>query len=995
MDELERELELFFPALSLNEPDKKTNQNASTAASSTGRRKFDDAEIQRLSELLAAVGKQAWSLRPRTYAVLRMINRVDAMGAFVIEGLFDISLPYSDKTLPVDALGGSVAVRAKFLELQSLVLSAPGAVDLEAGSGSSSSHAHFDRQDGVQFQSLRVLGQGGFGKVDHVRSRLSMNEFARKQIPRGRTFKRDRVAIADFERELATLKRLSHRHLVKFVGSYTDPKNIGIIMSPVADSNLAEYLEVCPLPEDRRGPLRSFYGCLSSALLYLHEKHIRHKDIKPSNTLVHGDNVLLTDFGTALDWSDKGKSTTMNRPSALSLAYCSPEVAAWEARNSSSDIWSLGCVFFEMTSVLVGLPLDEMRDFYTKNGSSGSYIRTNSDATLLWSERIRKTKSPKCDVEPLKWVAEMVSRTPRERPSAQQLVGKIQKFRGEYPLCGACCAGDTEDSDWSDYEVLEGVTGEDVADITNLSIEIPTRGLAMDEAEYQKAAQLLLERDVDVEEEDFDGLSAFAWAIFEEQEAVVRLLVMKGVSVDARLFWRRPALHEAARTKREAVVRILLSVGADFTKLDGDGLTALYWASYSGSEAIVIMLIEAGDDVEGNLLEEKVGGLIPIQWAALHGYHDLIRLLAKKGADLDAKTKFGSTALHLASESSSSEETARLLIDLGSNLKARTEDGETVLHSAVSREDEALARLFIQDGVSVHAKTKYRRTALHDAAKNGSLAIVQMLIDAGAKVDVSDWLRETPSMMASTNGHDEVLQLLLEQSSKAEGLGEALRVACRNGRVSIVEMMLEKGADIEGETKAGGTPIMNAAFKGHESVVRFLIEKGANVNPTPVQGRTPLHWAVEEDHEPVARLLVENGADVEAKRGDDGLKALQLAVKASNYDMELLLIQNGADVIALSTAEFDDAVRWAAMYGKDDLLQLLLEKGPGLKSLEDGGERALGWAINENSFQAADLLRQHGAQAKRLYLRHSDFAKLVREEGFPDLAQLIERTPCG
>jgi serine/threonine protein kinase len=78
-------------------------------------------------------------------------------------------------------------------------------------------------------------------------------------------------------------------------------------MSPVADCDLLVFLKVTSLPAERRIDLRHFYGCLASALSYLQENKICHKDIKPSNILVHGSNVLITDFGTSRDWSYYGE----------------------------------------------------------------------------------------------------------------------------------------------------------------------------------------------------------------------------------------------------------------------------------------------------------------------------------------------------------------------------------------------------------------------------------------------------------------------------------------------------------------------------------------------------------------------------------------------------------------------------------------------------------------------------------------------------------------
>lgn len=94
--------------------------------------------------------------------------------------------------------------------------------------------------------------------------------------------------------------------------------------------------------------LRCFFGCLSSAVKYLHEQKCRHKDIKPGNILIKDEKVLITDFGTALDWTELGADMTDGRPEAYTNAYAAPEVVQARPRNSSADIWSLGCVYLDM-----------------------------------------------------------------------------------------------------------------------------------------------------------------------------------------------------------------------------------------------------------------------------------------------------------------------------------------------------------------------------------------------------------------------------------------------------------------------------------------------------------------------------------------------------------------------------------------------------------------------------------------------------------------------
>jgi serine/threonine protein kinase len=130
--------------------------------------------------------------------------------------------------------------------------------------------------------------------------------------------------------------------------SYTDPKFIGLLIDPVADGDLRNFLDQTPFPMEDTPALRGYFGCLCSAVMYLHNEQIRHKDIKPQNILLKNHTVLITDFGTARDWSEESHSTTTGKVAAYTAGYAAPEVVNWDPRNSSSDIYSLGCVYLDM-----------------------------------------------------------------------------------------------------------------------------------------------------------------------------------------------------------------------------------------------------------------------------------------------------------------------------------------------------------------------------------------------------------------------------------------------------------------------------------------------------------------------------------------------------------------------------------------------------------------------------------------------------------------------
>lgn len=100
--------------------------------------------------------------------------------------------------------------------------------------------------------------------------------------------------------ELSQLKKLSHRHLVNIVGSYTDREYIAYLMTPIALGTLDQFLNSSgQLSVGRCEMLRRFYGCLAGAVQYLHRNKIRHRDLTCRNILIQDGEVFISDFGSA------------------------------------------------------------------------------------------------------------------------------------------------------------------------------------------------------------------------------------------------------------------------------------------------------------------------------------------------------------------------------------------------------------------------------------------------------------------------------------------------------------------------------------------------------------------------------------------------------------------------------------------------------------------------------------------------------------------------
>jgi len=216
-------------------------------------------------------------------------------------------------------------------------------------------------------------------------------------------------------------------------------------MAPVADHDLSVFYQSATI--GKTPLLRSFFGCLAGALDSLHKVKIRHRDIKPQNILVKGSHVYLTDFGISLAWENLSRSTT-TEDTAKSPLYCAPEVARWEKRNTSADIWSLGCVFIEMLTLIKGRTIEEQHHFFKQRTDNYRFYE-NMSGIQEWIRQLRKIDSSQTsDAFIADCILQLLKENPDERLPTAELYNKISNYQGlekgkGNPLCGECCASDT------------------------------------------------------------------------------------------------------------------------------------------------------------------------------------------------------------------------------------------------------------------------------------------------------------------------------------------------------------------------------------------------------------------------------------------------------------------------------------------------------------------------------------------------------------------------
>ena len=138
-----------------------------------------------------------------------------------------------------------------------------------------------------------------------------------------------------------------------------------------------------------------------------------------------------------------------------------------------------------------------------------------------------------------------------------------------------------------------------------------------------------------------------------------------------------------------------------------------------------------------------------------------------------------------------------------------------------------------------------------------------------------------------------------------------LNIVAAVGDVSMTNLFLEKGANVNAKGTDNITPLIKAAIKNNIDVAQILIKNGADVNAShhKEEGKnylglaagTPLHWAAQSGNSSMAELLISNGANIDPKCAD-GKTPLQYSLLSSaRYNVARILIENGADIFIKDT----------------------------------------------------------------------------------------------
>lgn len=265
-----------------------------------------------------------------------------------------------------------------------------------------------------------------------------------------------------------------------------------------------------------------------------------------------------------------------------------------------------------------------------------------------------------------------------------------------------------------------------------------------------------------------------------------------------------------------------------------------------------------------------------------------------------------------------------------------------------------LLKEVIKAKTDVNLIYKQEDTPLIAACRGGHINVVKELIEAGAEVnlakydcywsrpdgmDPKEWWKITDDLNERTIGF---------QRFECE---TPIVVACKNRNIELIQLLINKGADLNVNKHLAGTPLTNACKAGHKGVVELLLQHGANVSLIDIDGKTPLGVARANKHLTIIKQLID-------KRFENRDKTLSSACYEGDLNAVKKFIKAGAKVNLKDNVIAP--IKAACLAGHADVVKELICEDADL-NLWDGDQLPLTTACNEGHLIVVKELINAGA----------------------------------
>lgn len=408
-------------------------------------------------------------------------------------------------------------------------------------------------------------------------------------------------------------------------------------------------------------------------------------------------------------------------------------------------------------------------------------------------------------------------------------------------------------------------------------------------------------------------------------------------------------MHIAAFNNSLKVARTLKGLGADANPTSEANKTVLMVAAEYSDADFLKLILESEPNV--NDADEEVEDTA-LHAAAAAGKTTNCRLLLEKGATVNKPNVGGHTALHLAVNNGHIEAT-KLLLDSSFSPMMTAVFNSPVLHYAAHRGDERFVSLLIDAHADPEAGNLQKHRAIHFAAREDHVKFVEQLFVTVPQLNVNaqDEDGKTALHLAAAAGYLETVRLLLDKAAE-RGIKDSsknlpLHYAAWGGHLEVVELLVSDD-DMDTPGFYGRTILLIGTLRGHMPIVQLLLNRKANIELPDEFKMTPLAKSVEHKHQAITAKLIDSGASLQATDVDNKT-LLHLAARNGDRELVKLLLDQGLDIRASTRHKYTPF--FEAVCSNDmGTIELFLERGIDLRGLD----RPLDTSIHgTTSFHAA------------------------------------------
>ncbi|CAH1774233.1 unnamed protein product [Owenia fusiformis] len=485
--------------------------------------------------------------------------------------------------------------------------------------------------------------------------------------------------------------------------------------------------------------------------------------------------------------------------------------------------------------------------------------------------------------------------------------------------------------------------------------------------------------------QDKDGLTALFLAAECGNTAVCRELLTSQAEQQIKVQRQDNGdhvLHIACRKKDIELAKLFIDSGASVSCKNDEGHTPLHISAWEGDEPMMKYLysVKANPNVYDRLDRS------PLHIAAERGNTSIVELLVDKfKANVAARTKDGSTLMHIASEYGHPD-TAMLFQKKGVPLHMPNKSGAVCLHAAAKRGHNSVVKSLLQKGACVDSKTKDNYTAIHIAVQYCKPLVVQTLLGFGAEVEIKGGKeRETPLHIAArVKDGDKCADMLIKSGADVNAVKEdgetALHIGCREGNLRMVQTLLEEAADLTWQSKSGETPLHVAVRYCHLEVAKELLSHMIQfkskidaimlVNQQNSEGETAVHFAAEliktmvhkeyEDTD-LIKLMLEYEGDVNMSTKLTQETPIHYCARAGNEDILMEIVKNIQPQKLVAAVNKQAKNGWSPLLvaseeGHLEIVKILLQNHARVDVFDEHGKAALHLAAENGHDEVADVL---------------------------------------